>query len=315
MSDTGGAAASELDTVTLHPDFHGVRFLTLPFNLLWLLPVWRAAVKFAPAPLLSGVKVTERAGSGARIRVYRADTAPSGAALLWIHGGGLIVGAPIMCDAWCGMVARELGLTVVSAYYRLAPEHPFPAAIEDCLAAWRWVQESVDDLGVDRARVAVGGESAGGGLAACLCQRVHDEGGMQPAGQLLVYPMLDDRTAAHRQLDSAGHLCWNNRSNRAGWASYLGQEPGGALIPDYAVAARRQDLTGLPATWIGVGLLDLFLDEDRDYALRLEQAGVPTTLCQVPGAPHGFLAFAPDVPVSRQFVHGQIEFLRQLLCP
>jgi acetyl esterase/lipase len=163
---------------------------------------------------------------------------------------------------------------------------------------------------VDPARVAVGGASAGGGLAACLAQRVRDAGGAQPAAQLLVYPMLDDRTAARRELDGAGYRVWTNRSNRAGWAAYLGREPGAREAPAYAAAARRGDLGGLPPAWIGVGALDLFLDEDRAYAARLEAAGVATELFEVPGAPHGFDALAPDVPLARAFLARQTAFLR-----
>jgi acetyl esterase/lipase len=161
--------------------------------------------------------------------------------------------------------------------------------------------------------VAVGGASAGGGLAACLAQRLRDEGGRQPAAQLLVYPMLDDRTASLRELDDAGHLVWHNRSNRAGWSAYLGGAPGAPEIPAYAAAARRDDLRGLPPAWIGVGDLDLFWDEGRAYAERLEAAEVPVELLEIPGAPHGFDVMAPDVPLAHTFVASQAAFLRQRL--
>ncbi len=211
------------------------------------------------------------------------------------------------CIAW----ARDLGLVVVSVDYRLAPEHPFPAALDDAQAAWTWLRGATSAVGVDPARLAVGGASAGGGLAACLAQRLRDEGAASPAAQLLVYPMLDDRTAARRELDADGYLVWSNRSNRAGWSAYLGRTPGAADVPDHAVAARSADLGGLPPAWIGVGSLDLFLEEDRAYAAGLEAAGVATELHEVPGAPHGFDALAPDVPLARSFAASQAAFLHR----
>jgi acetyl esterase/lipase len=156
---------------------------------------------------------------------------------------------------------------VVSADYRLAPEHPYPAPLDDCLAAWTWLQDNSPARGVDPTRVAIGGQSAGGGLAASLVQRVHDDpGAAQPVAQWLFCPMLDDRTAAERKLDATKHILWNNTSNRMGWRSYLGVEPGAASTPEYAVPSRRADLAGLPPTWIGTGDIELFYDENRAYA-------------------------------------------------
>jgi acetyl esterase/lipase len=235
--------------------------------------------------------------------VYRPRAGASGAALLWLHGGGLIVGAPRMDDARCGAWARELGLVVVSVDYRLAPEHPFPAALDDARAAWGWLQGSAAALGVDPAAWPSGARARGAAWPPSLAQRLRDEGGVQPAAQLLLYPMLDDRTAARRELDAAGHLVWHNRSNRAGWSAYLGRAPGAPELPAYAAAARCDDLRGLPPAWIGVGDLDLFLDENRAYAERLERAGVAVALHEVAGAPHGFDALAPARP-ARARVRG-----------
>ncbi|TVR89022.1 MAG: alpha/beta hydrolase [Trueperaceae bacterium] len=259
------------------------------------------------------VDVREHDEAGVRVRVYRPHQGGSGAALVWLHGGGLIMGAPRMDDARCGAWARDLGLVVVSVAYRLAPEQPFPAALDDAHRAWSWLQGSAGTLGVDPARVAIGGASAGGGLAACLAQRLLDEGGAEPAAQLLVYPMLDDRTAARRELDEAGHLVWHNRSNRAGWRAYLGHPPGAPDLPAYASAARRADLRGLPPAWIGVGDLDLFRDENRAYAERLERAGVAVTRWEVAGAPHGFDVLAPDVALAAAFAASHHAFLRERL--
>jgi len=147
----------------------------------------------------------------------------------------------------------------------------------------------------------VGGESAGGGLAASLVQRLHDEGA-HPIGQWLFCPMLDDCTAARRELDAVDHFIWNNTANRFGWASYLGREPGAAEVAEYAVPARRTDLAGLPPAWICVSDIELFHDEDVDYARRLEAAGVPVTLDLVAGAPHGFESWAADTAPARALI-------------
>jgi len=282
----------------------------IPFHWRWALPMWRWASGLARPVPRTGVEVADHAEAGVPVRVYRPESAASGGALLWLHGGGLIVGRPAMDDRRCVAWARDLGLVVVSVDYRLAPENPFPAALDDAHAAWTWLRGAAGTLHVDPARVAVGGASAGAGLAACLAQRLRDEGAASPAAQLLVYPMLDDRTAARRELDGSGHVVWPNRANRAGWSAYLGRAPGAADVVGHAVAARCDDLSGLPPAWIGVGALDLFLEEDRAYAARLDAAGVPTELHEVPGAPHGFDALAPEVPLARSFTASQSAFLR-----
>nr|WSZ99050.1 alpha/beta hydrolase [Streptomyces sp. NBC_00857] len=233
------------------------------------------------------------------MRLYIPAGGGSGAALLWVHGGGYVIDDVVQDDAFCSETARELGIVVVSANYRLASEHPFPAALDDILAAWQWLRESAGLLGVDQERIAVGGSSAGAGLAACLAQRLHDAGGTRPAGQWLFSPMLDDRTAARRELDVVRHRVWDNSANRTGRGAYLGVEPGGPRTPDYAAAARRTDLRGLPPAWISVGDIDLFTDECHSYAERLRDAGVACDFDLVVGAPHGFEAWAPDTRVAR----------------
>lgn len=235
--------------------------------------------------------------NGQTARVLTPLGGGNGAALLNIHGGGLIVGTPAQDDDHMAEIARGLRIVVVSVGYRLAPRHPFPAALDDCFAGWEWLIRSAPGLGVDPARIAVGGQSAGGGLTATLAQRLHDRGGIQPVAQWLFCPMLDDRTAARHDLDAAKNPVWGNKANRAGWKAYLGQEPGATHVPDHAVAARRTDLSGLPPAWIGVGDLDLFLDECLSYATALDAAGVETTLDVVARAPHAFETAAPDAPL------------------
>ncbi|NND85707.1 MAG: alpha/beta hydrolase, partial [Acidimicrobiia bacterium] len=201
---------------------------------------------------------------------------------------------------------------LVSAGYRLSPEHPFPASLDDAHAAFHWMVGHADELGLDPSRVVIGGESAGGGLAASLVQRLIDEG-TPIAGQLLVYPMLDDRTAARPDIGRKDHLAWNNASNRYGWSSFLGGPVGSATTPEYAVPARRADLSGLPPAWIGVGDLDLFLDEDTTYADRLRGAGVEVEFLLVQGAPHAFVTLEPSAPASTSFFDSAGAFARRLL--
>jgi acetyl esterase/lipase len=271
----------------------------LPINRTWGRRVVRALVRWRGlGKPVEGVGI-RAVDHGAGLRLYTPAGGGSGAALLWVHGGGYVIGDVVQDEVFCARTAHELGITVVSTNYRLAPEHPFPAALDDAFAAWQWLQQEAGSLGVDRERIAIGGASAGAGLAACLVQRLHDAGGAQPVAQWLFAPMLDDRTAARRELDRSQHRIWNNAANRIGWGAYLGAEPGGPHVPDYAAAARRADLGGLPPAWISVGDIDLFADEDHEYSRRLRDAGVDCVLDVVPGAPHGFEAWAADTALAR----------------
>ena len=260
---------------------------------------WSTAelAKLIPGHNTPGVTRTIVREGDVTVRVFRPDNA-TGSALIWIHGGGLIGGAARQDDRHCGQTAAELGVTVLSVDYRLAPKYPFPAAIDDCLVAFDWLQTHADRMNIDTHRVAVGGQSAGGGLAAALAQRLYDDG-VSLAGQWLFCPMLDDRTAADRSLDGEDHLVWNNRSNLVGWQSYLGLSAFTDDVPPYAVPARREDLTGLAPTWIYTSDIELFAEEDREYARRLEQAGVEVVAETVHGAPHGFEVWAPRTALAQ----------------
>jgi acetyl esterase/lipase len=266
-----------------------------------------------PSGKLDGVKIEQRRTAEVSVRIYRPAVRRSTAALFWIHGGGLVIGRAVQDDRTCALTARELGILVVSVEYRKAPEHPFPAALDDCVAGWHWLQGEAKWLGVDRTLIAVGGESAGGGLAASLAQRLHDSGETAPVAQWLFSPMLDDRTAMQRELDCVNHFVWNNRLNRFGWQSYLGCEPLSNEVAPYAVPSRREDLRWLPPAWIGVGNIDLFYGEDLAYAKRLREAGVEVTFEVVPGAPHGFEAWAPDTTIARDYICSAQTWLRQAL--
>jgi acetyl esterase/lipase len=303
----------DLDRVA--PELRGSMYKANALGLEHRLMRRLLSVGFAllPSAKVDGVVLEKRSAAGQGLRVHRPLVVRSSAAFLWIHGGGYVLGRAVLNDRLCGEIARELGITAVAVEYRKAPEHPFPAALDDCHAAWTWLQREATSLAIDPARVAIGGESAGGGLAAALAQRLHDEGGIQPVGQLLFCPMLDDRTAARRELDAVDHFVWNNRKNRFGWRSYLGAEPGALTVSPYAVPGRRDDLAGLPPAWIGVSEIELFHSEDITYAERLRAAGVPAELDVVPDAPHGFESWAPDTAIARQHQARASAWLRGVL--
>ena len=218
-----------------------------------------------------------------------------------------------MDDRSCVQYVRELGSSVVSVDYRCAPKPPFPAGLEDSYSALKWVVSHSDQLGVDAKRIGIGGASAGGGLAAALVQLAYDRQEIKPVFQLLVYPMLDDRTVLRADIDDSNNFTWTQKSNRFGWESYLRQECGVEAVPAYSVPARRTDLSGLPPAWIGVGTLDVFHDEDVAYAQRLKACGIECDIDVVPGAFHGFDVFDPQVPIVQDFRKSQIAALRKYL--
>jgi acetyl esterase/lipase len=246
-------------------------------------------------------------GSGIGVRLFRPVGVPEepAPALLWIHGSGYVIGTAQQDDVLCRRFSARLGITVASVDYRLAPEHPYPAPLEDCYEALAWLAGLPM---VDRERVAIGGASAGGGLAAALALLARDRGEITPAFQLLAYPMLDDRSS--ESAADPNYRLWSPRSNQFGWTAYLGDAD-----PQVAVPARREDLSGLAPAWIGVGTHDLFHDEDLAYAERLKSAGVPCQVEIVPGAFHGFDLFVPKAQVSRGFFNSQCDSLRGGLTP
>jgi acetyl esterase/lipase len=229
---------------------------------------------------------------------------------LWIHGGGYIIGTAAQDDQLCRHMANELGIIVAAVGYRLAPQCPFPAAIDDCHDALEWLASRPD---VDASRLAIGGASAGGGLAAALALMARDRDVVRPVLQLLAYPMLDDRTALRNDVDERSFRMWNNAANQRGWRAYLGAEPGGHDVSPRAAPAREPDLAGLPPAWIGVGTCDLFMDEDVEYARRLQKAGVPCELDVVDGAFHGFDLVCRRAAVTNSFRSSQLASLRSSL--
>ena len=274
-----------------------------------LLPLLLPKTKVPQGVTIEWVK----AASGQKLRVYSPAGNKTRAALLYIHGGGMMIGAPQMDDGLLSNLASELDILIVSPEYRLAPEHPYPAPIDDCHEAWQWLLTNSSKLGIDTSRIAIGGESAGGGLAAGLVLRIHDEGGQRPIAQWLLCPMLDDRTAQDRSLDGVDHFIWNNKLNLAGWSSYLSTKFGTDQVPSYAAPARRVDFNGLPKAWIGVGDVELFYQEDKKYAENLKAAGVPCELDVVAGGPHAFEGMAPDAQVSKDYMARAKNWLKASL--
>ncbi len=240
-----------------------------------------------------------------RVRLHRPKEAATDApCLLWVHGGGHVLGEADQDDPLLDDLVATTGCVAAAVDWRRAPEHPFPAALHDCYATLAWLHESAGDLGVDRGKVVLGGASSGGGLAAGTALMARDVGELRVAAQVLVYPMLDDRgvTASGRAVTH--RRLWNVDSNRLAWQAYLG---GAGPVSPYAAPSRCTDLSGLPWTWLATAELDLFADEDVAYASRLMEAGVSTELHVYRGAVHGFDLFAPDARVSRRFVRDRRE--------
>jgi acetyl esterase/lipase len=296
--------ATDVRVDEIHPDLRRVaRFAPRQIVYPWSLPLLRR-LPVAKRSSDDGVDVVDLpSGAGARLYRPTAAAAPT-AALLWIHGGGYLLGSPEQDDALCRRYVQRLGIVVAAARYRLAPEHPYPIPLQDCYQVLTWLAGLP---GVDADRIAIGGASAGGGLAAALGFLARDRGEVSPVLQVLSYPMLDDRTVGP-ELDKPGFRLWNTRSNRFGWTSYLG-----GADPAVAVPARRTDLAGLAPAWLGVGTLDLFCAEDLAYAARLNAAGVECEVHEVPGAFHGFDGLAPKAAVSQAYFDSTCASLRRAL--
>ena len=229
------------------------------------------------------------------------------------HGGGMILGDRFVgVDQLCEWV-DELGAVAVSVEYRLAPEHPDPAPIEDCYAGLVWTAAHAEELGFDQRRLVLAGASAGGGLAAGLALATRDRGGPVAAGQMLIYPMLDDRNETPSTAQFEGLGVWDRISNQTGWDLLLGDRRGTADVSPYAAPARATDLAGLPPAFIDVCSTETFRDEDVAYASALWRAGVQAELHVWPGGFHGFDTLVPDAALSRQARAARAAWLRRIL--
>ncbi|HJM89772.1 MAG TPA: alpha/beta hydrolase [Dehalococcoidia bacterium] len=266
----------------------------------------RAAM--AEVPLPDSVSVEDHlvpgpdGASPVTVRVYRSTTSSlSTPVLYYIHGGGMIGGTLELSDPYCASIADRLGVVVASVEYRLAPEYPYPAPLEDCYAGLQWVWQNTNQLGVDRGRLGIGGGSAGGGLAAGLALLARDRGEISVRYQHLVYPMLDHRNSTPSSHAITDDRVWNRDTNTVGWNAYLAGRAGQEDVSPYASPACADDLSGLPPAYICVGTVDLFVDEDTTYAQALRLAGVPIELHVYPGAFHGSQGSIPDAALSRRW--------------
>jgi acetyl esterase/lipase len=275
-----------------------------------------AAVDTAPAnPAVARTdhQVPGRAGApDVLLRAFR----PAGArealpCLFWIQGGGYVLTAADLDDQWCEAIAHALHCAVYSVQWRRAPENPFPAASDDCYAGLSWVVQNAAGLLVDPACVVVGGASSGGGAAAGVALRIRDQAQFSIAHQLLLYPMLDDRNVTPSSHAVTDPELWSRHNNEIAWRAYLGGAHGTDRISPYAAPTRARDLKGLAPATILTAELDLFVDENIEYAQRLMHAGVPTELHVYPAANHGFDRLNPAAAVSRRLYADRDDALRR----
>lgn len=255
-------------------------------------------------PIPSDVTITDyetEAKDGAKLllRWYaKKDSAP-GSAVYYVHGGGVILSNVSIYDTPVARYVSDTGVPFLSVEYRYAPEYPHPFPVEDCYAGLCWLAEHAPELGVDPQRIAVMGDSGGGCVGAGLVIYSRDHGGPAIAKQILIYPMLDDRnTVPDPSLEP--FMIWTYDDNLTGWGALLGEAIGTSDVSPHAAAARLTDFAGLPTTYIDVGELDIFRDEDIEYARRLTVAGISTELHVHPGVPHAWEIFAPDIGISQR---------------
>ncbi len=241
----------------------------------------------------------------------RSATAPA-PVIYHVHGGGLVLGTAYDVLPSLAPLAVQVGAAIAAVEYRLAPEHRYPAAVEDVYTGLEWLSASAADLGLDADRIVIDGVSAGGGLAAAAALLARDRGGPHLLGQMLICPMLDDRNDSESGWQMAGVGAWDRTANETGWSAYLGDIPR-SEVPIYAAPGRAVDLSGLPPTFIDVGSAETFRDEDIDYATRIWRAGGDAELHVWPGGAHGFDALVPAAPLSRDARTARVRWLERLL--
>jgi acetyl esterase/lipase len=276
----------------------------------------RFAPLMAALPAVDDVDVTSFEAPSAdgemlALRLFTKRGSRPGSAALYIHGGGMIFGSVAMYEPVIARYASASGVPLLAVDYRLAPEYPHPTPVEDCYAALQWLNAHAGELIVDPARIGVMGDSAGGGLTAAVALLARERGGPPVARQILIYPMLDDRTTVPDPHIEPWAI-WTYDDNITGWSALLGDVAGGTDVPSTAAPARATDLAGLPPAYLDVGTLDVFLQEDVDYAARLARAGVPIELHVHPGGPHGFEVVAPDSGIGSRAFADRVRALQSL---
>jgi acetyl esterase/lipase len=277
-------------------------------------PIIGAASTAQPVP--ADVTTTEHyatAADGAQVKMrwFAKDGAAPGSAVLFFHGGGYIFGHIDLFDGPLSRYVSASGVPMLSVEYRRAPEHPFPTPLEDAYAALRWLHDHVSELGVDPDRIGVMGDSAGGGRAAALTILARERGGPRIARQILLMPMLDDRTTTPDP-QIAQMVLWSYDDSATAWPALLGDAAGGPDVPATAAPARLEDATGLPPAYIEVGQIDVFRDEDIAYVTKLSRAGVTVEFHLHPGAPHEFDSIAFDSDVARRAIADRVRVLKSI---
>jgi acetyl esterase/lipase len=270
----------------------------------------------AAQPMPTDVKATDfhaTAADGADVllRCYVEVGVAAGPAVVYLHGGGMISGSVALYDGPISRYVSGSGVSMLAVEYRLAPEHPYPTPVEDCYSGLLWLVEHAAELDVDPARIGVMGDSAGGGIAAAVALMSRDRGGPALVHQILIYPMLDDRNTSPDP-EIVPFAVWSYDDNITGSGALLGEAVGGASVSPYAAPARAIDLSGLPPCYLEVGQLDIFRDEDLDYAQRLSAAGVTVEFHLRPGVPHEFETYAYATDVARRSVSDRPRVLSSI---
>jgi len=294
------------------------------FQLEGNLELSRSYLSSSPIEGSVHVRTTSRmipsAAGELRVKIYepslRTETDAKLPAMLWIHGGGYVLGHPDMDDALCERFVLAANCVVVAVDYRLAPEHPYPAAIDDCYTSLTWMADEAESLGIDLDRIAIAGASGGGGLTAALALMARDKGGPALIFQMPLYPMIDDRnvTASSYEI-TAENATWHRTNNVEAWNMYLGKRTEDSKISPYAVPSRAESLAGLPPTYTCIGQLDLFRDETIEYVSRLAQEGVDVEFHMYPGAFHSFEMMVPQAEVSQRASQSYIDAMARALNP
>ena len=228
--------------------------------------------------------------------------------LIYFHGGGFVFGSPEITLPTAQKLAEDIGCLIILPDYRLAPEHPFPAALEDGLSVLSWLDANADELRLDKTRVAIGGDSAGGGHAVVLTAAIRDRAGIKPSSLFLVYPMLDNETGAGEE---GGPSIWTFANNRFGWNAYLGEGDIDERIADGAVPSKIEMIEHFPPTFLSTGTLDLFYGENLAFVKKLRDQGVEVDEHVFEGAYHAFDVLVPDAAISQKFHEICVKSMKQ----